>query len=123
IVPSSPSCPQRLNQMAPGLIVPVVWLAQPWLRQVFIGVSTTGIMWSNGCPIPTSLTKDCRYGRLYWKVKPQLRVSGAEGFVVMLGEMAPVMAKGRRYSRDEGRSPKPFPKKTAGEMVENESEM
>src|SRR2546423_5010366 len=75
-VASTPNWRYFPNQMSPGLTVPVVWPPQPRLRQVFSANSTTGIMRLKGAPSPTSLTKACRYCRLYCRVTPQLRVIG-----------------------------------------------
>src|SRR5712691_6636603 len=76
MVASRPNWRYFPNQMSPGLTVPVVWPPQPRFRQVSSASSTRGIMRLNGVPSPTSLTKACRYCRLYCRVNPQLSVIG-----------------------------------------------
>src|SRR5262249_2345880 len=66
-------CP---NELSPGFPFPVVWPLQPRFRQVSSASSTRGIMRLNGVPSPTSLTKACRYCRLYCSVNPQLSLIG-----------------------------------------------
>jgi hypothetical protein len=57
-----------------------------------------------------------------------ISVSPVSGFMVTFllrvgkfGPMTPVMANGRRYFTDSGKSPNPLPKKIAGETLEKES--
>src|SRR5262249_12910374 len=76
MVASRPSWRYFPNQMNPGLTVPVVWPLQSRFRQVSSATSTRGIIRLNGVPSPTSLTKACRYCRLYCSATPQLSVIG-----------------------------------------------